>query len=255
MSFFAQTGTESVEAALKLARYSRARPRFIGFLGGFHGSTMGSLSFTSSKYTQQKGFFPSMPGRDACAVSEQLSAAVRRRRSGPRGAALYRGRVVRAQRARERSGGDPDRADSGRGRLPGAAGRLSAGPARAVRPARDSADIRRGAIGHRPHRQDVRRPALGCRSGHHDAGEGARLRDCPSAWSVAKRSIMQKWTRGAHGNTYGGNPLCCAAALATIDLIEREYCANAAKVGDYFMRKLRGFAEKFPWSAKSAARD
>jgi 4-aminobutyrate aminotransferase len=68
----------------------------------------------------------------------------------------------------------------------------------------------------------------------------------PIGMMVAKRSIMQKWTRGAHGNTFGGNPLCCAAALATIDLIEREYCANAAKVGDYFMRRLRTFADKFP---------
>ena len=62
MSFFAQSGTESVEAALKFARYATGRPRFIGFLGGFHGRTMGSLAFTSSKYTQQKGFFPTMPG-------------------------------------------------------------------------------------------------------------------------------------------------------------------------------------------------
>src|SRR5258708_11003900 len=62
MSFFAQSGTESVEGALKLARYVTGRGRFIGFLGGFHGRTMGSLSFTSSKYTQQRGFFPSMPG-------------------------------------------------------------------------------------------------------------------------------------------------------------------------------------------------
>src|ERR1700755_1983695 len=62
MSFFCQSGTEAVEGALKLARYVTGRGRFIGFLGGFHGRTMGSLSFTSSKYTQQKGFFPSMPG-------------------------------------------------------------------------------------------------------------------------------------------------------------------------------------------------
>src|SRR6202142_124042 len=62
MSFFAQSGTESVEGALKLARYVTGRPRVIGFLGGFHGRTMGSLAFTSSKYTQQKGFFATMPG-------------------------------------------------------------------------------------------------------------------------------------------------------------------------------------------------
>jgi 4-aminobutyrate aminotransferase len=63
---------------------------------------------------------------------------------------------------------------------------------------------------------------------------------------VAKRTIMQKWSRGAHGNTFGGNPLCCAAALATLDLVEHELLANAAKVGDYFMKKLHGLAGKYP---------
>src|SRR5512143_757701 len=62
MSFFCQSGTEAVEAALKLARYATGRSRFIGFLGGFHGRTMGSLAFTSSKYTQQRRFAPTMPG-------------------------------------------------------------------------------------------------------------------------------------------------------------------------------------------------
>ena len=62
MSFLCQSGTESVEGAIKLARYVTGRPRFIGFLGSFHGRTMGSLAFTSSKYTQQKGFAPTMPG-------------------------------------------------------------------------------------------------------------------------------------------------------------------------------------------------
>jgi 4-aminobutyrate aminotransferase len=68
----------------------------------------------------------------------------------------------------------------------------------------------------------------------------------PIGIMVAKRSIMQKWSRGAHGNTFGGNPLCCAAALATLDLVEREYCANAGKVGDYFMKKLQRLAGKYP---------
>src|SRR4026208_2566835 len=55
LSFFCQSGTEAVEGALKLARYVSGRSRFIGFLGGFHGRTMGSLAFTASKQTQQQG--------------------------------------------------------------------------------------------------------------------------------------------------------------------------------------------------------
>src|SRR6185436_15478104 len=62
MTFFCQSGTESVEGAIKLARYVTKRPRFLAFLGAFHGRTMGSLSFTASKYTQQLGFAPTMPG-------------------------------------------------------------------------------------------------------------------------------------------------------------------------------------------------
>src|SRR5205085_187908 len=62
MSFFCQSGTEAVEGALKLARYITRRPRFIGFLVGFYCCTMGSLCFTSNKYTQQLVFGPTMLG-------------------------------------------------------------------------------------------------------------------------------------------------------------------------------------------------
>jgi len=67
----------------------------------------------------------------------------------------------------------------------------------------------------------------------------------PMGLVVARRALMEKWKRGAHGNTFGGNPLCCAAALATLDLVEREYAANAAAVGTYFLERLRGLAERF----------
>jgi 4-aminobutyrate aminotransferase len=56
---------------------------------------------------------------------------------------------------------------------------------------------------------------------------------------------MEKWNRGAHGSPSGGNPLCCAAALATLDLVEREYSANAASIGDYFMQCLRKLQTRF----------
>jgi 4-aminobutyrate aminotransferase len=61
----------------------------------------------------------------------------------------------------------------------------------------------------------------------------------PIGMVVARKSIMERWTRGAHGNTFGGNPLCCAAALATLDLVEGGYTRNAAEVGRYFRRRLR----------------
>jgi 4-aminobutyrate aminotransferase len=56
---------------------------------------------------------------------------------------------------------------------------------------------------------------------------------------------MQKWSRGAHGNTYGGNPLCCAAALATLDLVAGQYCANAARIGEYFRQQLDALARRY----------
>jgi 4-aminobutyrate aminotransferase len=68
----------------------------------------------------------------------------------------------------------------------------------------------------------------------------------PIGLVTAKRSIMQHWARGAHGNTYGGNPLCCAAALATLDLVERRYAANAARIGEYLMGKLHALAARYP---------
>ncbi|MDP9198504.1 MAG: aminotransferase class III-fold pyridoxal phosphate-dependent enzyme, partial [Pseudomonadota bacterium] len=63
---------------------------------------------------------------------------------------------------------------------------------------------------------------------------------------VAKRSLMQKWKKGAHGNTFGGNPVCCAAANATIDLVREQYVQNAAKVGAHFMKRLAELRPDYP---------
>jgi 4-aminobutyrate aminotransferase len=63
---------------------------------------------------------------------------------------------------------------------------------------------------------------------------------------VAKRSIMERWKRGAHGNTFGGNPVTCAAAIATLDLVKGEFAANAARVGAHFMRRLGELARDYP---------
>jgi len=244
MSFFAQSGTESVEAALKLARHTTGRGRFIGFLGGFHGRTMGSLSFTSSKYTQQKGFFPSMPGvthvpypnnyRPLFAGFDQGRAVLRYIED-----VLFVHNVPASEVAAiliepiQGEGGylvPPDGFLAGLRELCDRHGILL------IFDEVQSGIGRTGkmfAAQHWDVAPDIMTLAKGLGSG------------MPIGMVVAKRSVMQKWTRGAHGNTFGGNPLCCAAALATLDLVEREYLANAAKVGRYFVEQLHAFAEKF----------
>jgi 4-aminobutyrate aminotransferase len=245
MSFFAQSGTEAVEAALKLARYTTGRGRFIGFLGGFHGRTMGSLSFTSSKYTQQKGFFPSMPGvthvpypnnyRPLFAEADQGRAVLRYIEE-----VLFVSNVPASEVAAvliepiQGEGGylvPPDGFLQGLRELCDRHGILL------IFDEVQSGIGRTGKMFAAEHwgvAPDIMTLAKGLGSG------------LPIGMVLAKRSIMQNWTRGAHGNTFGGNPICCAAALATVDLVSREYSANAAKMGEYFMRRLHGFAEKYP---------
>ncbi|HEY2683273.1 MAG TPA: acetyl ornithine aminotransferase family protein [Steroidobacteraceae bacterium] len=245
MSFFAQSGTETVEAALKLARYTTGRGRFIGFLGGFHGRTMGSLSFTSSKYTQQKGFFPSMPGvthvpypnnyRPLFAEADQGKAVLRYIED-----VLFVHNVPANEVAAilvepiQGEGGylvPPD------GFLEGLRDLCNRHGILLIFDEVQSGIGRTGKMFAAEHWgvcPDIMTLAKGLASG------------LPIGMVLAKRSIMQHWTRGAHGNTFGGNPICCAAALATVDLVANEYAANAARVGEYFMQRLNRFAESSP---------
>jgi 4-aminobutyrate aminotransferase len=244
MSFFAQSGTESVEAALKLARYVTGRGRFIGFLGGFHGRTMGSLSFTSSKYTQQKGFFPSMPGvthvpypnnyRPLFAGKDQGQAVLRYIED-----VLFVHNVPANEVAAMLI--EPIQGEGGYLVPPDGflAGLRSLCDRHGILLIFDEVQSGVGRTGkmfaaeHWDVAPDIMTLAKGLGSG------------LPIGVVVAKRSIMQKWSRGAHGNTFGGNPICCAAALATLDLVEREYRANAAKVGHYFIKSLASLADKY----------
>ena len=68
----------------------------------------------------------------------------------------------------------------------------------------------------------------------------------PIGLMVARKGLMQSWPRGAHGNTYGGNPLCCAAALATLDLVEASFMANADDVGRFLVERLRALQTRHP---------
>jgi 4-aminobutyrate aminotransferase len=245
MSFFCQSGTESVEGALKLARYVSGRGRFIGFIGGFHGRTMGSLAFTSSKYTQQQGFFPTMPGvthvpypnnyRPLFAGAEQGEAVLRYIED-----VLFQGPVPPSEVAAMLI--EPIQGEGGYlvpppGFLAGLRALCDRHGIFLIFDEVQSGIGRTGKMFASQHFDvvpDIMTLAKGLGSG------------LPIGLVVAKASIMQKWKRGAHGNTFGGNPVCCAAALATLDLVQNGLMANAASIGDYFMAKLRELQARHP---------
>jgi 4-aminobutyrate aminotransferase len=245
MSFFCQSGTESVEGALKLARYVSGRGRFIGFIGGFHGRTMGSLAFTSSKYTQQQGFFPTMPGvthvpypnnyRPLFAGAEQGEAVLRYIED-----VLFQGPVPASEVAAMLI--EPIQGEGGYlvpppGFLAGLRALCDRHGIFLIFDEVQSGIGRTGKMFASQHFDvvpDIMALAKGLGSG------------LPIGMVVAKASIMQKWKRGAHGNTFGGNPVCCAAALATLDLVQNGLVANAASIGDYFMAKLRELQARHP---------
>jgi 4-aminobutyrate aminotransferase len=244
MCFFCQSGTESVEGALKLARYVTGRQRIIAFLGSFHGRTMGSLALTSSKYTQQAGFAPTMPGvthvpypntyRPLFAGADQgravldyirmlfernvppqeVAAIVIEPLQGEGGYLIPPDGFLEGLRQICDEHGILlvfDEVQSGIGRT----GKMFAAQHSGVQP-------------------DIMTLAKGLGSG------------MPIGAVVAKQSIMKKWKKGAHGNTFGGNPVCCAAANATIDLVREQYVANAAKVGAHFMKRLAELRPDYP---------
>jgi 4-aminobutyrate aminotransferase len=245
MTFFANSGTESVEGALKLARYVTGRQRFIGFLGGFHGRTMGALAFTSSKYTQQAGFFPTMPGvthvpypnnyRPVLAGADQGEAVLNYIEN-----ILFQSVVP----AKEVAGIliEPIQGEGGYivppdGFLPGLRALCDRHGIMLIADEVQSGIGRTGkmfAIEHWGVEPDIVTSAKGLGSG------------MPIGAIIARKSIMEQWARGAHGNTYGGNPLACAAAIATIELVQSEYMANAVVMGDYLLDKMVKLADKYP---------
>src|ERR1700744_1871172 len=244
MSFFCQSGTESVEGALKLARYVTGRGRFLGFLGGFHGRSMGSLSFTASKYTQQAGFFPTMPGvthvpypntyRPLFAGEDQGRAVLKYMEE-----VLFSSNVPPSEVAAILV--EPIQGEGG----------YLVPPDGFLQGLRDLCDRHGILLIFDEVQAGIGRTGKMFASQHWGVspdimtlakGLGSGL---PIGLVVACRRHMQMWKRGAHGNTFGGNPVTCAAALATLDLVEGEYAANAGAVGEYFMTRLRELQGRF----------
>jgi len=243
MSFFANSGTEAVEAALKLARQVTGRGRFIGFLGAFHGRTMGSLAFTASKYTQQRGYFPTMPGvvhvpypnpyRPLFAGDDQGSAVL----------AYIEQIMERNVPAHEVAAVliEPIQGEGGYVVPPPGflAGLRALCDRHGILLIFDEVQSGIGRTGkmfawqHAGVRPDILTLAKGLGSG------------MPIGLMVGAKKYMEKWPPGSHANTYGGNPVCCAAALATLKLVGDGYTENARLMGGRAMQRLRQFAQEF----------
>jgi len=247
VSFMCNSGTESIETAIKLARYYTGRTNFIGFTGAFHGRTMGAVTFTASKPTYHRGFYPLMNGV-VHAPFPNLYRPVLERQAGED----YGQTVVRY--IEQEILGHILPPDEVAGILvetiQGEGGYIVPPPGfyPALRELCDKHKIllildevqcgmgRTGkwwAIEHFDVEPDIITIAKGIASG------------MPLGACVARKSVMD-WPRGSHGNTFGGNPLSCAAALATIDLIENEYLENAAVVGQYTQDALHEIMVRHP---------
>jgi 4-aminobutyrate aminotransferase len=239
--FFTNSGTESVEAAIKLARYHTRRQNMIAFYGCFHGRTMGAVSLTSSKVTQRRGFGPLLPG-----VIHVPYADCRRGKHTPGSGA---GTIEMIEKTLFRKLVAPDEvAAIFVEPIQGEGGYLVPPPEfhRELRALCDrhgilfvADEIQSGmgrtgkmcAIEHWGVEPDIICLAKGIASG------------MPLGAIVARADLMD-WPPGAHASTFGGNPVACAAALETIALLEDGLMENAARQGAFLLAELEKLKRK-----------
>ncbi len=222
-SFLTNSGTEAVEAALKLSRFATGRQYVIAFFGSFHGRSYGSVSLSASKAKYRTGFGPMLPGvlHSFYGDFDHIEQVLFKRLVSPHEVA-----AVVVEPILGEGGYFPppedwlaylrrlcdehgillvvDEVQSGMGRT----GKM-------------------WAIEHSGVEPDIALAGKGIASG------------MPLGAMIARADLMS-WEAGAHGSTYGGNPVSCAAALASIDLIEHGLVRNAAEVGAFLIEGLRG---------------
>lgn len=239
VSFMANSGTESVEAAIKLARYHTGRSRFIGFLGGFHGRTYGSLAFTASKPVYREGFFPLMDGVVHAPFPDPYRPKLRGKPGEDYGKTVVRfieeELLKKLVPAKEVAGilVEPVQGEGGyvvpaEGFFPALRELCDRHQILLIVDEVQSGMGRTGkmwAVENFGVEPDIVCAAKGIASG------------MPLGAMIARESVMT-WPKGAHGNTYGGNPMAAAAALATIDLIENGLMQNALDSGAHMKDAL-----------------
>jgi len=212
--FLTNSGTEAVEAALKLARFATDRKWIIAFHGAFHGRTMGSLSLTSSKVRQRKGFGPFVPmiAHSPYGDADAIESTLFRQQMAPTEVA-----AIFVEAMQGEGGYVVPPADF----LPKLRALCDRHGILLVCDEIQSGMGRTGkwfAFEHFGVVPDMVLVAKGIASG------------MPLGALIAPADLMA-WGPGAHASTFGGNPVCCAAALATLELIESHYMATAASLG------------------------
>ena len=231
-TYLGNSGAEVVEASIKLARYATHRPYIVAFLGAFHGRTYGAVSLTASKAKYHAGFGPMLPGIfhapfgrvkdlrwfdeilfDKLAPANEVAAIIVEPIQGEGGYIVPEDGFLQGLRdICDRHGIllIADEIQSGAGRT----GKM-------------------WAVEHWGVKPDILLTAKGIASG------------MPLGAMVARADLLEAWGPGAHGSTYGGNPVACAAALATIDLLEGGLIHNAAERGEQALSGLRPLIDCF----------
>lgn len=246
--YYGNSGAEAVECAMKLARYHTGRQHIISFFGGFHGRTMGALSLTGSKPQQKRRFAPFVPG----VTHIRYPYAYRGTTGGPTEqeafalecARYIEDRLFKTVLPPEEVAAiilEPIQGEGG----------YVVAPDNFLREIRNICDrhgilliadeVQSGAgrtgkwwaIEHSGVQPDIVCIAKGIASG------------MPLGICMTRAEIMN-WVPGSHASTFGGNPICIAAALATMDIIEREGIKNAATIGEKMLERLRPWVEKHP---------
>jgi 4-aminobutyrate aminotransferase len=238
--YYGNSGTEAIEAALKLARYHTNRQNVIAFLGAFHGRTMGSLSLTASKPQQKRRFAPLLPGvthvpfPDVYRKGEQDALACAR---------FIEDRLFKTILPPEEVAAifvEPVQGEGG----------YVVAPTEFMQELRRICDrheillvadeVQSGAgrtgkwwaIEHTGVQPDIVCMAKGIASG------------MPLGITMTRAEIMD-WVPGSHASTFGGNPVCIAAALATLDVIEKEFLlGNSSEVGNYMLQAMAEWPKK-----------
>jgi 4-aminobutyrate aminotransferase len=246
--YFGNSGTEAVEAAIKLARYATGREKFISFFGSFHGRTLGALSLTASKQIQKKGFGTLLGGVHHAPYPDPYRSGKSPKECADEALDYIEDTLFRRVLPPEEVAGIIVESIQGEGGY-------IVPPREFLIGLREIADrygilliadevqsgmARTGrwwAFEHFGFVPDIVTVAKGIASG------------MPLSATMSKAEIMQ-WTPGAHASTFGGNPVSIAAALATMSLLEGDppetgMMANAARVGAVLMERFRTWPERY----------